>query len=189
MHAPKNRKGLLSRCYSFLPPPVILACKCRCRTTVHREASFSTRKHKRYPQPIIWIVAISMICSARLLSTKYRVFLQGQRLIPIYIRHPKLALLLTGTPGQIDGLLSSYENGLPSRTLIYTFREAPHWKEMGDDCISLEDSFKPIAHRVSELYNFCLAHPVLFHFNRLQWNRLNEIFSRYAVRGGIGRQR
>ena len=99
-------------------------------------------------------------------------------LIPIYIHHPKLALLLTGTPGQIDGLLSSYENGLPSRTLIYTFREAPHWKEMGDDCISLEDSFKPIAHRVSELYNFCLAHPVLFHFNRLQWNRLNEIFSR-----------
>ena len=99
-------------------------------------------------------------------------------LIPIYIRHPKLALLLTGTPGQIDGLLSSYENGLPSRTLIYTFREAPHWKEMGDDCVSLEDSFKPIAHRVSELYHFCLAHPVLFHFNRLQWNRLNEIFSR-----------
>ena len=99
-------------------------------------------------------------------------------LIPIYIHHPKLALLLTGTPGQIDGLLSSYENGLPSRTLIYTFREAPHWKEMGDDCVSLEDSFKPIAHRVSELYHFCLAHPVLFHFNRLQWNRLNEIFSR-----------
>ena len=100
-------------------------------------------------------------------------------LIPIYIRHPKLALLLTGTPGQIDGLLSSYENGLPSRTLIYTFREAPHWKEMGDDCVSLEDSFKPIAHRVSELYHFCLAHPVLFHFNRLQWNRLNEIFSMF----------
>ena len=99
-------------------------------------------------------------------------------IIPIYIRHPKLALLLTGTPGQIDSILSSYENGLPSRTTIYTFREAPHWKEMGDDCVSLEDSFKPIAHRVSELYHFCLAHPVLFHFNRLQWNRLNEIFSR-----------
>ena len=49
---------------------------------------------------------------------------------------------------------------------------------MGDDCISLEDSFKPIAHRVYELYNFCLAHPVLFHFTRPQWNRLNEIFSR-----------
>ena len=99
-------------------------------------------------------------------------------IIPIYIRYPKLALLLTGTPGQIDCLLNSYGNGLPSRILAYTFREAPHWKEMGDDCISLEDSFKPIAHRVYELYNFCLAHPVLFHFTRPQWNRLNEIFSR-----------
>ena len=97
---------------------------------------------------------------------------------PVYIRHPKLALLLTGTPGQIDSLLSSCGNGLPSRILTYTFREIPHWKEMGDDCISLEDSFKPIAHRVYELYNFCLAHPVLFHFTRPQWNRLNEIFSR-----------
>lgn len=96
---------------------------------------------------------------------------------PVYIRHPKLALLLTGTPGQIDSLLSSCGNGLPSRILTYTFREIPHWKEMGDDCISLEDSFKPIAHRVYELYNFCLAHPVLFHFTRPQWNRLNEIFS------------
>ena len=99
-------------------------------------------------------------------------------IIPIYIRYPKLALLLTGTPGQIDCLLNSYGNGLPSRILAYTFREAPHWKEMGDDCISLEDSFKPIAHRVYELYNFCLVHPVLFHFTRPQWNRLNEIFSR-----------
>ncbi len=82
-------------------------------------------------------------------------------IIPIYIRYPKLALLLTGTPGQIDCLLNSYGNGLPSRTLAYTFREAPHWKEMGDDCISLEDSFKPIAHRVYELYNFCY---ILFYF-------------------------
>ena len=63
-------------------------------------------------------------------------------IIPIYIRYPKLALLLTGTPGQIDCLLNSYGNGLPSRILAYTFREAPHWKEMGDDCISLEDSFR-----------------------------------------------
>lgn len=99
-------------------------------------------------------------------------------IVPIYIRHPELALLLTGTPGQIDFLLSSYENGLPSRTLVYTFREAPHWKEMGDSSVSLEDSFKPMAHRVYELYHFCLAHPALFHFSRHQWDRLNEIFSR-----------
>ena len=98
-------------------------------------------------------------------------------LSPIYVRSPKLAMILTGTPGQIDYLLSDPEKGLPSRILVYTFRETPYWKEMGDECISLEDSFKPIAHRVHELYNFCLVHPALFHLSRPQWDRLNETFS------------
>lgn len=97
---------------------------------------------------------------------------------PIYVRHPKLALFLTGTPGQIDALLNNYENGLPSRILFYTFRELPHWKEMGDDSFSLEDSFRPIAHRVYELYTFCERNPVVFHMTRSQWHRLNTIFSR-----------
>lgn len=99
-------------------------------------------------------------------------------MIPIHIHHPRLSLCLTGTPGQVDILLSEPERGLPSRMLIYTFRDIPHWKEMGDDGISLEDFFQPVAHRVSGLYTFCLNHPVLFHFTRPQWNRLNDIFSR-----------
>lgn len=96
---------------------------------------------------------------------------------PVYIRHPQLALFLTGTPGQVNNLLESSENGLVSRILYYTYREAAYWKEMGDDCLSLEDSFKPLSHRVSKMYAFCLDNPVLFHFNRSQWNRLNEVFS------------
>ena len=70
IHIPKNLKDLLSRCYSSPPLPVIPACKFRCRTTVRREASFSIRKRKHSPQPIIWIVGTSTICSAKLLSTK-----------------------------------------------------------------------------------------------------------------------
>lgn len=81
---------------------------------------------------------------------------------PVYIRHPKLALLLTGTPGQIDSLLSSCGNGLPSRILTYTFREIPHWKEMGDDCISLEDSSSRLL-IVSTNY-IISAWPILFYF-------------------------
>lgn len=96
---------------------------------------------------------------------------------PITIRSPKLAMFLTGTPGQVDELFSDSEKGTPSRMLIYTFRENPYWKEMGDDCISLEEIFKPIAHRVSEIYSFCLNNPALFHFTRQQWNRLNKVFS------------
>lgn len=123
-----------------------------------------------------------MICSAKLfehenIDSSYK----ANGIIPIYIRYPKLALLLTGTPGQIDCLLNSYETDFPASILAYTFREAPHWRWVMI-VILLEDSFKPIAHRVYELYNFCLAHPVLFHFTRPQWNRLNEIFSRMLSR-------
>lgn len=96
---------------------------------------------------------------------------------PITIRYPKLAMLLTGTPGQVEELLGSSEKGTPSRILLYTFREIPYWKEMGDDSISLEDDFKPLAHRVSELYSFCLNFPVLFHFTLSQWKELNDTFS------------
>lgn len=96
---------------------------------------------------------------------------------PIYIRHPKLAMFLTGTPGQLVDLLSISENGLASRILYYTYRESPYWKEMGDESISTEDYFEPIAHRVSQLYAFSEANPVLFHFSRTEWDRLNNLFS------------
>lgn len=96
---------------------------------------------------------------------------------PIYIRHPMLALFLTGTPGQLSGLLESSENGLASRMLYYTYREMPYWKEMGDNSDSFEEHFKTLAQRVSLLYNFCLNHPVMFHFSNTQWRHLNTQFS------------
>ena len=67
---PKSLKDLLLKCYSFPPLPVTPVCKFRCRTTVRKEVSFSIRKPKRSPRPITWIVVTSMICSAKLLSTK-----------------------------------------------------------------------------------------------------------------------
>lgn len=99
-------------------------------------------------------------------------------MIPICIPRPKLALFLTGTAGQVSGFLNSSENGLASRILYYTYRTAPHWKTMSDESESLEDAFKPLAHRVFEMYHFCLNHPALFHFSRKQWNRLNGTFSK-----------
>ncbi|MFV0587844.1 DUF3987 domain-containing protein [Bacteroides reticulotermitis] len=97
---------------------------------------------------------------------------------PIYIRHPMLALFLTGTPGQLNGLLENTENGMASRIIYYTFREAPFWKEMGDNAISFEEHFQLLAQRVTQLYNFCLNHPVMFHFSNKQWNQLNKLFAK-----------
>ena len=99
-------------------------------------------------------------------------------LAPIYIRFPMLAMFLTGTPSQMASLIETSEKGLPSRIMLYTFRSIPKWKPMGDDSISLEESFKPLAHRVFELYHFCKNHPVLFHFSRSQWDYLNHTFSK-----------
>jgi hypothetical protein len=95
---------------------------------------------------------------------------------PIYVRNPRLALLLTGTPRQVEALISSSENGLASRVIFYTYRENPHWQEVGEEHESLEDQFKTLADRTGELYRFCSEHPVLFHFTREQWNTLNSIF-------------
>ncbi|MFV0589411.1 DUF3987 domain-containing protein, partial [Bacteroides reticulotermitis] len=97
---------------------------------------------------------------------------------PIYIRHPMLALFLTGTPGQLNGLLENTENGMASRIIYYTFREMPFWKEMGDNLISFEEHFKLLAQRVTQLYNFCLNHPAMFHFSIKQWNKLNKLFAK-----------
>ena len=96
---------------------------------------------------------------------------------PITIKHPSLAMFLTGTPGQLEALLGSYENGLTSRVGFYTFRLNPNWKSMDDDSVSQEEIFHPLAHQVFELFNFCLNNPVLFHFKRSQWDQLNKTFS------------
>ena len=96
---------------------------------------------------------------------------------PIIIKHPSLAMFLTGTPGQLEALLGSYENGLTSRVGFYTFRLDPSWKSMDDDSVSQEEIFHPLAHQVFKLFNFCLNNPALFHFKRSQWNQLNKTFS------------
>ena len=78
-----------------------------------------------------------------------------------------LAMFLTGTPSQMASLIETSEKGLPSRIMLYTFRSIPKWKPMGDDSISLEESFKPLAHRVFELYHsariilYCFTSAVL----------------------------
>lgn len=96
---------------------------------------------------------------------------------PIIIKRPSLAMFLTGTPGQLEALLGSHENGLTSRIGFYTFRQNPSWKFMNDHSVSQEEIFHPLAHQVFELFNFCMSHPALFHFKRSQWDLLNKTFS------------
>jgi len=44
------------------------------------------------------------------------------------IKEPKFSLTLTGTPNQLDSLMTSIQDGLFSRVLFYSFNAAPIWK-------------------------------------------------------------
>ena len=44
------------------------------------------------------------------------------------IKEPKFSLALTGTPNQLDLLITSVQDGLFSRVLFYSFNAAPTWK-------------------------------------------------------------
>lgn len=44
------------------------------------------------------------------------------------IKEPKFSLALTGTPNQLDLLITSVQDGLFSRVLFYSFNAAPIWK-------------------------------------------------------------
>ena len=44
------------------------------------------------------------------------------------IKEPKFSLALTGTPNQLDLLMTSVQDGLFSRVLFYSFNAAPKWK-------------------------------------------------------------
>lgn len=44
------------------------------------------------------------------------------------IKEPKFSLALTGTPNQLDLLITSVQDGLFSRVLFYSYKAAPKWK-------------------------------------------------------------
>lgn len=118
-----------------------------------------------------------MFCKAfghEMISSSYKS--NGMR--PIVIHHPSLAMFLTGTPEQLALFLMNPGNGLPSRFLLYTFRDAPVWKEMGNNEYDMDEYFDHYSEVGYELYLFCKEHPMRFSFTRNQWQRLNMIYSR-----------
>lgn len=95
---------------------------------------------------------------------------------PIVIRRPSLAMFLTGTPEQLALFLMNPGNGLPSRFLLYTFRERPVWKEMGTNEYDMDEYFEHYSETGYRLYLFCKEHPLRFSFTHGQWQRLNGIY-------------
>ncbi|MFB9056699.1 DUF3987 domain-containing protein [Mariniflexile ostreae] len=93
------------------------------------------------------------------------------------IKEPKLSIVLSGTPDQVQPLVKSKENGLYSRFIVYNFDEISEFKNVFD--VKARDNktiFKEMGNKVFNFYNELenLGSPVEFCFTE---NQTNKFFS------------
>ena len=93
---------------------------------------------------------------------------------------PRLAVLLTCTPGQIPALLPSCENGLGSRFIFYNLKRNLYWRnvfERRDK--TLDDQMAELGERYLHLYHALCQHkehPLEFRFSLEQEQEFNHFF-------------
>ena len=97
---------------------------------------------------------------------------------PIIIPYPRLAMMLSGTTSQFDLFFQYTEKGLPSRTLMYTYRTPTVWSEMQVSGPTLEEEMEPQAEAAEQLFDFCREYPAYFQFTHKQGARHTTFFKK-----------
>ena len=97
---------------------------------------------------------------------------------PIIIPYPRLAMMLSGTTSQFDLFFQCTEKGLPSRTLMYTYRTPTVWSEMQVSGPTLEEEMEPQAEAAEQLFDFCREYPAYFQFTHKQGARHTTFFKK-----------
>ncbi|GAB3903322.1 hypothetical protein GCM10028803_31560 [Larkinella knui] len=96
----------------------------------------------------------------------------------VEINNPRLAMVLTGTPGQLRGIIPSTENGLFSRFIFYTYHDVPEWRKVApsnhttDKEAKIEKFGQWLAERVSQLGKSSIE----FRLTDGQWEELDVHF-------------
>ncbi len=101
----------------------------------------------------------------------------------IEIVMPKLSVALAGTPGQVEGLIKSAEDGLFSRFLFYTFKSRIDWIDAGPTMggVNLTKHYNELSDKVLQMIDFLDANgQIEFHLSGDQWTMLND-FGRSAI--------
>ena len=94
----------------------------------------------------------------------------------IEINKPQLSVALAGTPGQVEGLIKSAEDGLFSRFLFYTFKSEPIWIDAGPTLggVNLTQHFEDLSSLVLQMVDYLEANgKIEFHLTEAQWKKLN----------------
>ncbi len=95
----------------------------------------------------------------------------------IEVNNPRLSVALAGTPGQVEGLIKSAEDGLFSRFLFYAFRSKIEWRNAGAQVngYNLSEHFEALSVRVKNFVEFLNStSKIYFSLSEIQWEKLNQ---------------
>ena len=97
----------------------------------------------------------------------------------IRIERPRLALLLSGTPGQFPRLIPDSESGLVSRLLLYTCRNEAVWQDVSPDGsgMEMEKKLAELSEQVMDIALTLRKRPLQVCLTAVQWRELNQRFT------------
>lgn len=95
----------------------------------------------------------------------------------IEVNDPRLSVALSGTPGQVAGLITSSEDGLFSRFLFYAFKVEHLWKNVSPyaQAINLTEHFRNLSKEVFRMVQFLQTGETFIELTYEQWEQLNNI--------------
>lgn len=95
----------------------------------------------------------------------------------VEVEKPRVSVALSGTPSQVQGLISSAEDGLFSRFIFYTFKVQPQWRDVSPKSkVNLTEHFSKLSDEVAVLAKYLEQSPTEFHLTPEQWQFLNSKF-------------
>ncbi|HUH73612.1 MAG TPA: DUF3987 domain-containing protein [Chitinophagales bacterium] len=94
------------------------------------------------------------------------------------IKHPQLAVALSGTPSQVPKLIASAEDGLFSRFIFYAFKNEIVWQDPSPrpGGIVYNDHFEALSNEVLKIVDFLNQYPTEVFLTQNQWDKLNQVF-------------
>jgi hypothetical protein len=91
---------------------------------------------------------------------------------------PKLAVILSGTLGQIFKLINNNEDGLFSRFLVMTFEGEAKWNSVGPcpGCKNLTAFYKEQSTEYLKLWEFLSEREIVVELTPFQWEKIDSYF-------------
>lgn len=97
----------------------------------------------------------------------------------VNLKHPRLSALLTGTPKQVQSLITDAENGLFSRFMFYFLPTGAEWQDVFalSESGTVDDYFKGLGSQFFDFYKILKeAGDVHFHLTPAQQDEFNGYF-------------